>query len=89
MAEYSRKWAKKNWAMFTDDWCSSNTVTCVKNTRNADLEELKKKLSEKGYVFSNGYGDLKGKTFRIAHMGDLQVEDLKKYISTINELTKA
>ena len=39
---------------------------------------------------SNGYGPLKDKTFRIAHMGDLTEEELKKYLSdlkaTIDEL---
>jgi len=89
MADYTRMWAKKNWEMFTEDWCSSNTVTCAKNTRNADLEDLKKKLSDKGYVFSNGYGDLKGKTFRIAHMADRTMDELKAYLSAIDEATGA
>ena len=86
MAEYTRGWAKKNWAMLTEDWCSSDTVTCVKNTRNTDLEDLKTKLGEKGYIFANGYGDLKGKTFRIAHMADRTLEELKTYLSTIDSI---
>jgi predicted phosphoserine aminotransferase len=85
MADYSRRWAKKNLGMFTEDWCSSDTVSCVKNTLNADLDVLKKNLSDKGYVFSNGYGDLKGKTFRIAHMGDRTMDELKGYISSISQ----
>lgn len=85
MAECTRSWAKKNWAMLTEDWCSSDTVSCVKNTRNADLEALKEGLSKKGYVFANGYGDLKGKTFRIAHMADRTLDELKEYLSAIDQ----
>jgi aspartate aminotransferase-like enzyme len=85
MADYTRKWAKKNWEMLTEDWCSSDTVSCVKNTRNTDLEDLKAKLSDKGYVFANGYGDLKGKTFRIAHMGDRTLDELKAYLLAIDQ----
>ena len=47
-------------------------------------------MGEKGYLMSNGYGPLKDKTFRIAHMGDLTEEELKSYLSdlkaTIDEL---
>jgi aspartate aminotransferase-like enzyme len=86
MAKYTRAWVKKNWELFTEDWCSSDTVTCAKNTRNTDLEDLKKKLSDKGYVFANGYGDLKGKTFRVAHMGDRTMEELKAYLKTIDDV---
>lgn len=86
MADYTRNWAKKKLGMFTEDWCSSDTVSCVKNTLNKDLDDLKKKLGEKGYDFSNGYGDLKGKTFRIAHMGDRTLDELKEYVSTIDAI---
>ena len=86
MADYARTWAKKNWSMLTEDWCSSDTVTCVNNTKNKDLEDLKKKLSDKGYVFANGYGDLKGKTFRIPHMGDRTLDEVKAYLVAIDEL---
>ena len=27
-------------------------------------------------IISNGYGDLKGDTFRIAHIGDTQIHEL-------------
>ena len=34
---------------------------------------------------SNGYGPLKDKTFRIAHMGDLTEEELKAYLKDLEE----
>jgi len=36
-------------------------------------------------VISNGYGDLKGKTFRIAHMGDTQMADLETLYTAMDE----
>ena len=44
------------------------------------------KLKDQGYVFSNGYGKLKDKTFRIAHMADTTIEELKAYLETIDKL---
>ncbi len=36
-------------------------------------------------VISNGYGKLKGKTFRIAHMGDTQPEDMEALFAAMDE----
>jgi len=86
MADITRKWAKKNFAMLPEDKFCSDTVSCIMNTRNLNLEEIKKKLSDTGYVFANGYGKLKDITFRIAHMGDRTVDELKEYIEAIDGL---
>jgi len=83
LADYTRGWVNKNWEMFAQDWCASNTVTCAKNTRETDIADLSKQLLGKGYVFSNGYGKLKGEAFRVAHMGDRTMDDLKEYLETI------
>lgn len=86
MADYTRKWMKKHFELFTQDWCSSDTVSCAKNSKNFDLADLSTKLGERGYQFSNGYGQLKGKAFRVAHMGDKQLSELKEYLVTIEDL---
>ena len=36
-------------------------------------------------IISNGYGALKGKNFRIAHMGDLQMADMEELFAAIDE----
>ena len=36
-------------------------------------------------IISNGYGDLKGKTFRIAHMGDTQMHELEELYAAMDE----
>lgn len=88
MAEYVRSWAKDKFQLFPNEKYLSNTLTAIKNTRNIDILNLNKILGEKGYVISNGYGDLKDKTFRISHMGDYTVEDLKVLIEIINDILK-
>jgi aspartate aminotransferase-like enzyme len=49
---------------------------------------LNSELSKRRFQISNGYGDLKEKTFRIAHMGDLTLDEIKELIKNINEILK-
>ncbi|HHZ02495.1 MAG TPA: alanine--glyoxylate aminotransferase family protein, partial [Tissierellia bacterium] len=64
MAEYVRGWAKKHFALFADEKYSSVTLTTVKNTKNISVKELNEELGKRGFAISNGYGELKEKTFR-------------------------
>ncbi|MCC7431325.1 alanine--glyoxylate aminotransferase family protein [bacterium] len=87
MAEITRKWVSDNgFALFSEEGYHSETLTCVKNTREIDVEQTAKILKTKGYLFDKGYGKIKGKTFRIAHMGETDVEKLGKFLF---ELAKA
>lgn len=86
MGEYTRKWVKnRNLTLFADEPVASNTVTCV-NSLGIDVPKLKIDLMNKGYLFATGYGKFKEKNFRIAHMGDRTLEELKAYLHTIEEL---
>ncbi|MBN1151101.1 alanine--glyoxylate aminotransferase family protein [candidate division WOR-3 bacterium] len=86
MATFVREWAKKNFALFAQPGYESVTLTCITNTKGIDVADLNKKLGEKGLTISNGYGDLKEKTFRIAHMGDFTITDVKEVIAAIDEI---
>jgi aspartate aminotransferase-like enzyme len=86
MAEVVRAWARKHFEIFPDERYLSNTLTNVKNTKNIDVADLNKKLGERGFQIANGYGKLKDKTFRIAHMADCQMEDIKELLSVIDEI---
>jgi aspartate aminotransferase-like enzyme len=87
MAEYVRAWARKNFALFVEEEkYLSNTVTTVANTRGIDIGGLNRKLGERGFVISNGYGDLKEKTFRISHMGDYTLDEVKELIKNIDDI---
>jgi len=85
MAQEVRAWAKKNFALFSDERFLSNTVTCITNTKGISFTELNKRLGERGYTISNGYGELKEKTFRIAHMADVSLDEIRILLATIDE----
>ena len=86
MAEHVRNWAKANFALYSDEKYLSPTVTNVHNTRDIDVVGLNAELAKRGAMLSNGYGDLKGKCFRIAHMGDLQLADVQWLTGQIDEI---
>lgn len=75
----------KGFELFGDEVYSSPTVTNIANTLNIDIGELNKFLRTKGMVVSNGYGVLKGKAIRIAHMGDIYAADLEELFAAIDE----
>ncbi|MCJ7794143.1 alanine--glyoxylate aminotransferase family protein, partial [Candidatus Bathyarchaeota archaeon] len=64
----------------------SITVSCIKNTVGKSVKELNRKLGEKGYMISNGYGKLAEKTFRIGHMGEWNLAGIKEVISLIDSI---
>jgi len=86
VANYVRTWVKNNFALFAEEKYASNTVTCVENTRNIDVNELNKNLGDKGYIISNGLEKIKDKTFRIGHMGEATISDLKGLLFAIKEI---
>lgn len=88
MAEYTQNWALEHFDMFPEEGYWSQTVSTIKNTRGINIAELREKIDEKyDMVFSNGYGSkLKEKTFRIGHMGDHTVEDVKELTDAIEDV---
>ncbi|MEI7818041.1 MAG: hypothetical protein WCI45_12715 [Desulfuromonadales bacterium] len=64
----------------------SQTLTCSRNSRGINLAALKKNLDEAGFAFDDGYGKIKGETFRIAHMGDMTRTDLDGLFSAITTI---
>ena len=86
MAECVRTWAKKYFDLFGDEKHLSNTVTAIKNTRGISVADLNKELGKRGFAISNGYGDLKEKTFRIAHMAEMTLDDIKELLENIEDI---
>lgn len=85
MAKITRAWAEDRFAIFPRKGYESVTLTTVTNTRGIVVADLNKKIGELGYQISNGYGDLKEKTFRIAHMADRTVAELKSLLQVIDD----
>ncbi len=86
MAEFTRAWAKEHFALFPEEKYASMTLTTITNTRNIPVGTLNQELGKLGMQISNGYGDLKEKTFRIAHMGELTLADVKEVTAAIEKI---
>lgn len=86
MAKVVREWANKYFKMLPEEKYASNTLTTILNTRGINVGDLNKELGKRGWMISNGYGDLKEKTFRIAHMADTQMETVQELLREIEDI---
>lgn len=86
MARVTRDWANKHFEMLAEEKYASNTLTTIKNTKGISVSDLNKELGNRGYIISNGYGSLKDVTFRIAHMADTTMDELRTLLSVIEEI---
>ncbi len=86
MAERVRAWAlERGFGLYAPEGYRSRTVTTIVNTREMDIAALNAFLLERGMRIANGYGPLKNKTFRIAHMGELTLDDVETLLAAIDE----
>jgi len=67
-----------------EELCSP-TVSCLR-AGALDVAALIEALKARGHEIGNGYGDLKGKTFRIGHMGDHTEEGLDELLENVDEV---
>ncbi|GAB4521748.1 MAG: alanine--glyoxylate aminotransferase family protein [Anaerolineales bacterium] len=85
MSERVQAWAvERGFEMYAPAGYRSYTVSTVTNTHALDIAALNKFLLQRGMRLSNGYGDLKNKTFRIAHMGEVHMEDVDTLLAAID-----
>ena len=85
MRDRTLDWLKgKGFDIFAAPGYESPTVSCASNNLEIDISALNKYLRGHGMIISNGYGDLKGKTFRIAHMGDTQLHEMDELFAAMD-----
>jgi aspartate aminotransferase-like enzyme len=90
MRDRTIAWARGHgFKLFSAAGYESPTVTCIDNSLNIDVAALNQHLRRNNMIISNGYGSLKGKNFRIAHMGDIQPEDLDVLFQAIDSFLEA
>lgn len=86
MADMVEGWAgEKLHGIFPEKGFRSNAIS-VMNRGDLDFDKFHSALKSKGYEISNGYGDVKERTFRIGHMGDTMPSGLKQLLSVMNEI---
>jgi aspartate aminotransferase-like enzyme len=71
--------------LFAPEGYRSQTVTTIDNTRGLNVGGINKFLMEREMRIANGYGPLKGKTFRIAHMGETRMEDIDVLLKAMED----
>ena len=85
MAQRVQTWALENgMEPLAPEGYRSKTVSTIKNLRGVDIPALNKFLLTKGMRIANGYGDLKNKTFRIAHMGETQMYHIDELLAAFD-----
>ncbi|NUN49288.1 MAG: alanine--glyoxylate aminotransferase family protein [Candidatus Brocadiae bacterium] len=82
-------WMKEHgFGLFPEKGFESVTLTCASNTRKVDVPKWVKRMSDRGFVISEGYGRLKNDAFRVAHMADCTMDDLKECLGVMSEELK-
>ena len=89
LAERVQEWANLHFKVLAKEGYQSVTVTTIKNTKNIEVGALVKALESEGYLIGNGYGELKEKTFRIAHMAERTLDEIDDLLSRIDACIKS
>ncbi len=89
-AKLTRAWVKdRQFEMFPKAGYESITLSCVKNTRGIDVVKMNDRLrSQYSCSIDVGYGKIKGKSFRISHMGDESTENIQQLLGWLDECMK-
>ena len=90
MSQRVYDWALANgMTPFAEEGARSKTVATINNTRNIDIAALNAFLMDAYQMrISNGYGDLKNQTFRIATMGETSLDDVNTLLSAMEIFLK-
>jgi aspartate aminotransferase-like enzyme len=85
MAQQVQSWTlERGLNLFAPEGYRSQTVTTIDNRLGLPVPELNAFLLERGLRIANGYGLLKDKTFRIAHMGETQLSDIENLLAELD-----
>ena len=60
-------------------------MSCISNNLDIDVPALIAHAKAHDMVIGNGYGELKNKTFRIAHMGELTPTHMEELFEVLDE----
>jgi len=86
MAKRVQDWAEAHdLSMYAPAGFRSQTVTTIKNERGINVSDLNAFLKQREMRIAGGYGPIKETTFRIAHMGETQMEDIEMLLAAMEE----
>lgn len=64
----------------------SNTITALEVPPEIGYEKLHDELKARNFVIYSGQGNLEGKMFRVANMGDIQTEEFELFLEVLEEI---
>lgn len=93
MARRTHEWAEaltsetgEDFSVLAPPGFRSPTVTALRLPGRLAGPEVARRLQERGYTVSPGYGKLKERTIRIGHMGDHTLEELEALLGELGRL---
>ncbi len=91
MRDMTHQWVKsRGFSLFAQEGYRSSTVTSIDNReKGMNVNAMSEFMDKRGFAMDKGYGPIKGKTFRIAHMGDLTVSTLEEVLGDLDEFLEA
>lgn len=76
-------------ALFADPACASQAITAITVPAGVDGKKLVKVMRDQyGVTIAGGQAEMAGKIFRIASMGYIQAEDIRRAITTLEQVLK-
>lgn len=87
MRDMTHQWAlSRDFGLFAQEGYRSNTVTCIDNReKGMDVAAMAIFMADRGFSMDKGYGAIKGQTFRIGHMGDMQPDVLEEVLAGLDD----
>jgi len=86
MAQRAQGWALENgFGLYAPEGYRSQTVTTLENTPGVNVGDLNAFLLKRDMRVAGGYGHIKSHTFRIGHMGELNLDDLEILLAAMEE----
>ncbi len=89
MSERCREWAADRFGLFGDPAAASPTVTCLSNPDGVDLAGFLAAVRSRGYWLGGGFGELKGRTFRVGHMGEHTLDDVEALLAAMDDARRS
>ncbi|MBI3615747.1 MAG: alanine--glyoxylate aminotransferase family protein [Candidatus Omnitrophica bacterium] len=80
---------KLGFKFLLEDKQLSNTLTALWLPKGLAYPQLHDRLKRAGFVIYAGQSELKGKIFRVAHMGQLLQSDLKEFLKVLKEIKES
>ena len=75
--------AAMGFQLYADQAHASNTVTSALVPEGVEWSVLNRELHDRGLVLAGGQGKMKGRIFRIGHLGDVSVADIISALEVI------